>query len=371
MGKNTKIKSKKSSSTSGGSTKLILLFFVVVIGVIAFYKRHDILLFLTGSQRTINATEVKLVIPDDLSIDSLAGFLVHKKILQDKQGFVRQMSKLQLTEKDIDGGKYAVLSGTKVNDLIDGMRRMSNGHGKNELKVAVLFNRCRFIEDIGKNISLCIQADSASIVDYIKSPVTLRAYNFTVEQIPALFIPKQYEMYYDTNAEEFVAYMAEEFKSFWTEERKQKVKDIGLKFPSQAVTLASIVYSEQSKVKDEWPVIAQLYLNRVRTGMKLQSDPTFKFCWGTQLDKEQRLTGVHRAITCKYNTYQIQGLPPGPICLVGEEVIDAVLNPDKNNYLFMCAQTNYTGRHDFTASDVQHMKNAAVYQKWLKAQIKK
>lgn len=328
-------------------------------------------MFLTGSNRTINTSEVKVIIPDGLSVDSLAGFLVAKNILEDKKGFIRQMEKLQLKAEDLDGGKYAVLSGTKVNDFIDGMRKMDNGHGKNELKVKVVFNRCRFIEDIGKNISLCIQADSASLVSYIKRPSTLLQYNFTLEQIPALFIPKEYEMYYDTNAEEFVAFMAEEFKRFWTEDRKQKVRDIGLKFPSQAVTLASIVYSEQSKVKEEWPIIARLYLNRININMRLQSDPTFKFCWGTKLDKVQRLTGEHRAISCKYNTYQIYGLPPGPICLVGEEVIDAVLNPDKNNYLFMCAQTNFTGKHDFTASDVQHMKNAAVYQKWLKEQLKK
>ena len=371
MAKNTKKKKQKSSSVSGGLKYIIIIAVLAVVGYLAYVKRNDILLFLTGSNRTSNTSEVKIIIPDGLSTDSLAGFLVSKNILDDKKGFVRQMEKLQLSASDLDGGKYAVLSGTKVNDFIDGMRRMENGHGKNELKVKVVFNRCRFIEDIGKNISLCIEADSASIVDYIKSPKALRQYNFTQEQIPALFIPKEYEMYYDTDAEEFVSIMAEEFKKFWTEERKQKVRDIGLKFPSQAVTLASIVYSEQSRVKEEWPIIARLYLNRVNIGMKLQSDPTFKFCWGTKLDKEQRLTGIHRAIACKYNTYQIQGLPPGPICLVNEEVLDAVLNPDKNNYLFMCAQTNYTGKHDFTASDVQHMKNAAIYQKWLKEQIKK
>ncbi len=327
-------------------------------------------MFVIGSQRTINKTEVKIVIPDDLSIDSLAGFLVAKNILEDKKAFIKQVNNLQLSASDLDGGKYAILSGTKINDLIDGMRKMENGHGKNELKVALVFNRCRFIEDIGMNIGRCIQADSAEIVNYIKNPNTLRQYNFTLEQMPAMFIPNKYEMYYDTNAEEFVAFMAEEFKAFWTEERKQKVREIGLKFPSQAVTLASIVYSEQSRVKEEWPIIARLYLNRIEKGMKLQSDPTFKYCWGTKLDKEQRLTGIHRSIDCNYNTYKIQGLPPGPICLVGEDVIDAVLNSPKNDYLFMCAQTNFTGKHDFTASDVQHMKNAAIYQKWLKEHLK-
>ncbi len=328
-------------------------------------------MFINKSQRTINTKEVKIIIPDSLTIDSLAGFLVAKEIISKKEMFIQHVDRLQLEAKDLDGGKYVVLSKTLINDLIDGFRKMENGHGKAEVKVVVFFNRCRFVEDIGANISKCIAADSASLVDFITLPSTLNQYNFTKEQILALFIPKKYEMYYDTYAEEFVAFMAEEFKQFWTSERKQQIIALGLNYPSQLVTLASIVYSEQSKVKEEWPIIAKLYLNRIQKGMKLQSDPTFKYCWGNELDKEQRLTGKHRAIECPYNTYQIKGLPPGPICLVSQEVLEAVLRPDNNNFLFMCAQTNFTGKHDFTASDIQHMKNAAVYQKWLKNHLKK
>lgn len=349
------------------------IFFIIFIGVVislAYFNRAEIKLFFYGNLKTVNLTEVRLLITEDLSPDSLAAFLVSKGVLSNKKEFLKEVEEQGLTEEAFDAGKYAILTGTKISNLVDGFSRGENGHGKAELKVRVIFNRSETIEDIGMNISKCIMADSVSIVKFIQSPQTLSKYGFTIQQIPALFIPDEYEMYYDTDAGEFVEFMAEQFRNYWTEERKDKIKAVGLNSPSQVATLASIVYSEQGKVPAEWPVIAKLYLNRLAMGMKLQSDPTFKFCWGDKLSNTQRLTGAHRNIDCEYNTYKINGLPPGPICIVPIKVIEAVLNPDTNNYLFMCAKPNYTGEHDFTRSDVEHVRNAAIYHKWLSSEGK-
>jgi UPF0755 protein len=129
--------------------------------------------------------------------------------------------------------------------------------------------------------------------------------------------------------------------------------------------VASIVYSEQSRDTEEWPIIAKLYLNRLNIGMKLQSDPTFKYCWGDELDGVERLLNKHKNIDCPYNTYLYSGLPPGPICVPPAEVVDAVLNPADVNYLFMCGKPGGQG-HNFAVSNSQHERNAAVYRKWLK-----
>ncbi len=345
--------------------RIVIIGFLVAGAALIYLKRNEIKQFLFGGQRTINTTEIKLLISEDLSADSLAGFLVSKGVLESKKVFLKEVDKQSLTEEQFDAGKYVILSGTKISDLVHGFSRGENGHGIAEQKVKVIFNRCKTVEDIGMNISKCILADSASIVDYIRSPKTLEKYQFTSQQVPALFLPAEYELYYDTDAEMFVSFMADEFKSYWTDDKKAKLKEIGLSYPSQAATLASIVYSEQGRISSEWPIIARLYLNRVQKGMKLQSDPTFKFCWGNELDGVQRLKAKHRDIDCDYNTYKIQGLPPGPICIVPAKVIDAVLNPAKNNYLFMCAKPDYSGEHNFTHSDVTHVKNASEYQKWL------
>lgn len=347
--------------------KKIAIIVVVLCAGFAYMNRVALKDFFMG-QRTINSSEVKLLLEDDYSLDSLATILVAKEIISLEDDFIKEATKQGLSDTSFDAGKYVVLSRTKISDLVSGFVKTENGHGKAEIKVNVIFNRCETIEDIGMNISKCIQADSSSIVDYIQSDVALQKYQFSEAQIPALFLPSSYEMYYDTDAEEFVAFMAEKFKEFWNESRMNQLKEIGLNYPSQAVTLASIVYSEQSKVKEEWPIIAKLYLNRLNTGMKLQSDPTFKFCWKGELEGVNRLLAKHRSIDCPYNTYKYVGLPPGPICITPSEVIDAVLNPASVDYLFMCAKPDYSGAHNFTKSDVQHVKNATEYQQWLSTQ---
>lgn len=220
-------------------------------------------------------------------------------------------------------------------------------------------------------VSKCIAVDSASLMAYLMNGSTLEKYGFTWEQFPAMFIPNTYKMYYDTDAMAFTQRMAREFKLFWTQDKTAKLKSLGLTSPSQLTTLASIVYAEQSRIAEEWPTIAGLYLNRIRTGMKLQSDPTFKFCWGDKLEGVQRLLAVHRSIVCPYNTYLIKGLPPGPINLPEAVVLDAVLHAPKVNYLFMCAKPDYSGRHNFAVSGTEHLENARVFQNWLGEEQKK
>ncbi|MEY3845261.1 MAG: hypothetical protein RL293_1683, partial [Bacteroidota bacterium] len=243
--------------------------------------------------------------------------------------------------------------------------------GNAEVEVEVTFNNCRDIYQMAGKVSKCIDVDSTELIAYLQSGATLSKLGFTVEQLPALFIPDSYQMYWDSNEEAFVDRMAKEFKNFWTTERKNSLSKIGLDSPSQAVTLASVVYSEQSVNSDEWPIIAGLYLNRVKQGIRLQSDPTFKFCWGDQLKGVQRLLEVHRNIDCPYNTYKINGLPPGPICLPSPKVVDAVLNRADVDYIYMCAKPDYSGRHNFAVSGAEHMRNADAFQSWLAAELRK
>ncbi|PWL24647.1 MAG: endolytic transglycosylase MltG [Fluviicola sp. XM-24bin1] len=321
------------------------------------------------SAKTINTTEARLLIKEDPTVEELVDILHAKEIISDKEEAISIAQDLQLKDDELEGGKYIIAPKGKIKDVLLGFKRGEDGKGRDEVLVNVIFNTCRDLNDVAKSVSVCIAADSASLFDYMVAPETLSKYGFTREQMPAIILPKQYEMEFDTNAEDFLAFMASKFKEFWTEERMQKLRLVGLSSQSQAVTVASIVYSEQGKVQDEWPIIAGLYLNRVKKGMKLKSDPTFKFCWGHELDNVQVLTGKHRDIDCPYNTYKINGLPPGPICITPAKVVDAVLNRADVDYIYMCAKPDYSGEHNFTASDTQHIKNAKAYQKWIRTQI--
>ena len=344
--------------------KIIFIGFAIVLIVGGVY-RGKIKRYFSEDTRTINKKEVKILFRKDPTLIELASILEEKEIVKNKQEVIDFVIDNGIDSTQFVAGKYIILSKTQRNILVNGFVKGENGHGIAEKKVKVTFNNCPTIEAMAKNISECILADSASIVDYVYLPTTLTTYNFTKEQIPALFLPQEYEMYFDTDAEHFVSFMANEFKLFWNSERLAKMKTIGLSSQSKVATLASVVYSEQSKDNDEWSIIAKLYLNRLDKGMKLESDPTFKFCWGDKLKGVDRLLYKHRDIDCPYNTYLYNGLPPGPIYITPSKVIDAVLNPSQDNYIFMMAKPG-GGGHNFAVTNAQHERNVAVYRKWYK-----
>lgn len=314
--------------------------------------------------KTKNDKTVNVPISGGKTLDQIAADLKDKGVINNVDFFLSVAKDKELTDKNIEPGMHAIPSGTSINDLCNALKS-----GAFEVEVVVTFNNCKTIHDLAEKVSKCLDIESADLESYIMDGETFEKYDFTAETIPALFIPNSYRMFYDTDKVQFVQRMADEFKKFWTAERMAKLKQVGLSSPSQAVTLASIVYGEQSKNASEWPIIAGLYLNRLNTGMRLQSDPTFKFCWGDQLDTVQRLTYEHRNRDCPYNTYLHDGLPPGPIYLPPSEVVDAVLNRDDNDYLYMCAQPNYDGLHNFTKDYSVHAKNAAEFQKWLASEL--
>ncbi len=352
---------------SKGRKILIGLAGVALVGVIFGWKH--ISAYLDGMTKTSNTKTERYILNEERTLDEIAIDLKNKKIIDDIASFTGLAEYKGLTNKDFAGGMYEIEAGTSYRNLINGFIKMQSGQGVAEKPVKVTFNNCNTIYDLAGKVSHCIEADSATLVRTILSGNTLSKYDFTVETVPALFLPNTYEMYYDTDADQFIARMAEEFKKFWNPERMQKLKTIGLKSPSQAVTLASVVYGEQGKNPSEWPIIARLYLNRVNTGMRLQSDPTFKFCWGDQLKGVQRLTYEHRNKDCPYNTYLHDGLPPGPISLPPTAVVEAVLNPDNNNYIYMCAQPNYDGLHNFASDYATHDRYAKEFQAWLAGEL--
>ena len=344
-----------------GSKKLIIIGVLLVIGVVTLVVGWTPIM--SRLTKTINDKTVNVPVNNKLTLAQVGALLQEKKVIDDVDFFLSVAESKGLTDKNIEPGMHAFPAGTSYKDVCNALKS-----GAFEIEVVVTFNNCKTIADLCEKVSKCLMIDQAELETYILSDETCNKYGFNVQTIPALFIPNSYKMYYDTDKEAFVQRMADEFKSFWTADRMAKLKKVGLNSPSEAVTLASIVYGEQSKNEQEWPIIAGLYLNRLNTGMRLQSEPTFKFCWGDELDGVQRLTYEHREKDCPYNTYLHDGLPPGPISMPPAGVVDAVLNRDNNDYLYMCAQANYDGLHNFTKDYSVHAKNATEFQNWLAQQ---
>jgi UPF0755 protein len=254
-------------------------------------------------------------------------------------------------------GKYQLKEGMTNYDLIKLFKS-----GKRE-EVKLTFHYARTIYHLAGKLHGKLEADSTAFANFWSNTSKMKElYGVEKEQIPMIFIPNTYNFYWNTNAKEFTDKVFKEYEKFWNEDRKAKAKNLGLS-PTQVVTLASIVQSEQSKYSDEWPIIAKLYLNRIKAGMMLQADPTVIYAMGDFTIT--RVLEKHLSFDSPYNTYLHTGLPPGPIMITEGNCIDAVLNPDNNDYIYMCAKEDFSGRHNFTASYSEHEKNASKYRKAL------
>ena len=352
------------------SKKVILTIIVCIVVVGGILILPKVSLFLASRKGSVNKEAKEFYIRSITSLERLTEDLAYQGIIDDSDAFFSVGEYKGLNEDNIALGKYLIEPGTAYKTILNGFKLNEAGNGNGEVEVEVTFNNCRDIRVLGGKLSKILLLDSADFVTTLEDAKSLESFGMTKEEIPTMFLPNTYKMYFDTDEKDFIERMSNEFKRFWNNERLTKLNSIGLNKPSEAVTLASIVYSEQGRISEEWPVIAGLYLNRIKQGIKLQSDPTFKFCWGDKLEGVQRLLNVHRDIDCIYNTYKIVGLPPGPICIPPTETVDAVLNRDQNDYIFMMAKPDNSGRHDFTVKYSDHERLAKIYQNWLANRIK-
>lgn len=267
------------------------------------------------------------------------------------------LAELRNLKGNIYPGRYTFKKGMSYNDLVIYLRT-----GKID-EVTITFNNVRNLNQLAEKLAEQIEPSVEELKAVLVSPSVAEGYGYQRNTFISVFIPNSYKMYWNTTAQEFVDRMVKEHKRFWNAERLAKAKKINLT-PVEVSTLASIVQSEQNLFPEEWPVIAGLYLNRLRKGMKLQSDPTVVFAWGEFGLK--RIYYKHLKIDSPYNTYKYSGLPPGPIRVPSPKVLDAVLNYQKHDYIFMCAKPAFAGKHNFAKTNREHEINAQKYRLFLK-----
>jgi len=229
-------------------------------------------------------------------------------------------------------------------------------------------NQIRNREQLAGRLGQVLLIDSVRIMQRLDDPAYLKQFGLNLQTAVCLFIPDTYEMYWTVSVDELFARMYKEYQTYWNEDRLQKAQQLGLT-PVQVSTLASIVASETYKA-EEHPTIASLYLNRLRKGMPLQACPTVIFATGDF--SMHRVLKQHLNMDSPYNTYKYLGLPPGPIRLTSAATMDAVLNAPKTDYLYMCANPDWTFTHVFSTTYAQHQLVAVQYRRELnKRKIKK
>ena len=234
-------------------------------------------------------------------------------------------------------------------------RRIKNGVQDG---IRFTFNNVRTLDEWTQRWGDTFMDGPGNMRKALKDSTICAKYGKTPETIACLLMPDTYEFYWNISPEKMLDRMFDYYNEFWTAERKAKAERLGLT-PDEVATVASIVEEETVKA-DERGKVARLYLNRYQQGMRLQADPTVKFAIGDFSIK--RITVPMTQINSPYNTYRVDGLPPGPIRLPEKSTIDAVLDAPQHDYLYMCARPDFSGYHDFTRDYKSHLDNAHRYQ---------
>jgi UPF0755 protein len=232
---------------------------------------------------------------------------------------------------------------------------------KEQTPVKVVIPSTRNFGQLSKAISEQLIFDSLSIQEFFESTIYINQLGYTKEAFPTIIIPDTYEFYWNVKPEQFMIRMMKERKKFWNKERLAKAEAIGLT-PEQVATLASIV-DEETNNDAEKPIVAGLYINRLKRNIPLQADPTVKFALGDFARKRILLADLE--VESPYNTYKNAGLPPGPIRIATKAGIESVLNYAKHNYIYMCAKEDFSGTHNFATTLSEHNANARRYQEAL------
>ncbi|WP_396176892.1 endolytic transglycosylase MltG [Flavobacterium sp.] len=339
--------------------KKILVYFSLVVVVAASIYGYMLYRNIFSPNTRFAEKEIFVYIPTDAD---------YNKVLEIVSPYITDIERFKMTAEkksyttNVKPGRFLFKKDMNNNDLIVALR--------NNVPLNLAFNNQERLEDFAGRIGSQIEADSTSLMQSFTDETFLKEQNMTRENVLSLFIPNSYEFFWNTSADKFRDRMAKEYRKFWTPERLEKAKKQNLT-PLEVTALASIVHKETVK-SDERPKVAGVYLNRLERGIKLEADPTVIFAVKNNANdftlEIKRVLYKDLETDSPYNTYKYAGLPPGPIAMPDVTALDAVLNPEKHNYIFFCASVTNFGYHEFAVTAAQHEVNRQKYVAWISKQ---
>lgn len=329
---------------------------LLIMGVMALYVYNT--MFVPNT--SFNEDSIVITIPTKSTYSEV--ITIVEPYIDDLDSF-EALARQKKYSNNVKAGRYRIKRDMTNNAIINTIRSQN-------IPVTVSFNNQNSLELLAARIAVQIEADSSDLLKTMIDTLVLNKYGYTKATALGMYLPNSYEFFWNTNSEQFIERMHKENQKFWNEERLSKAGNIGMT-PNEVVTLASIVY-EESKVKEEQPIVAGVYLNRLKIGMPLQADPALKFA-AYQLPKYEntvirRVLNEHKNIDTPYNTYMYRGLPPGLIAMPDLSAIDAVLNSVNHDYLYFAADPNRLGYHRFAKTLAEHNRNARAYHRYLDSQ---
>jgi len=386
-------------------TKVVIVSLIIIgLAVLTYHKyKEEIIVFWELDKlkddnseyyyKTDKLERREITIPNDSDIDDVIDLLNKNGELKG----VKQFKALADVKKYTNNIVYGtiILKGRRysIDELINSLKIK-----KRETTNLQILENIRLIEDMIVLLEDSVGYKRGELKSYLETSNFLQTNDLTMETLPAFFIPNTYELYSDISVEEFLNKMSVEYQKFWNPERESKLNTLNLNLHHELILdsipdfdinqqtqspdikkqinkliesvkfskidvsiLASIIEEEQDRRIEERPIIAGLYLKRIKDGMKLQSDPTVIFA-----NNDFTITRVlknHLKYASPYNTYIHNGLPPGPICIPSINSIDAVLNAEPNDYIFMCGKGDGSGLHNFAITLREHNNNKKIFKR--------
>lgn len=301
-----------------------------------------------------------LYVPTGTDMTGLKKLLTENGIIKNTFYFDKIRTLKRVHFVDVKPGRYRIKDKSSLLELI---RQLKHG---NQEPVKFTVSKLRTKQDLAGRIGRYLECDSSTAITYLLSNDSLKKWNLDTNIVMTNIIPDTYFINWNESFNTFMKRMVAEKNRFWDSTRLNKAAAKNLT-PEQVYIIASIVEEETNKASDKGN-IAGVYLNRYKSGMKLQADPTVKYALRDFGIK--RVLFKHLQHPSDYNTYYSKGLPPGPICTPSQQTIDAVLDAPKNGYLFFVAKPDFSGYSNFAENYKQHMVFARAYQKALDSLIK-
>jgi UPF0755 protein len=298
------------------------------------------LVALAACTPTPHGTPVRVIVPRGSSFAAATDSLNHAGLVRFPI-FFRVYARFKKEDRNIKPGTYLLKHGTPWPDIVNAL---NGGHGLvNTITIPEGFGLVQIVPLLAETLHVPVDSVNAAVRD---SAMRARV-GATAETLEGYVFPDTYAFPIGTTAREAVLEMVKRFEREWKPAWNTQLAAIGLD-RNKAVTLASIVERE-AKRPEERPVIAAVYLNRLRSGMLLQADPTVQFALGRHTP---RVLLKDLETDSPYNTYKYPGLPPGPIASPGGPSLLAALNPAKVDYLYFVAAPD--GHHEFRKTLSEH-----------------
>ena len=280
---------------------------------------------------------------------SIADSLTVKGIVRSKALFVF-VAKVSGGISRLQVGKYVFHEGISNDEIYSSMRG-----GKGSL-IAVTVPEGLQARQQARLFGKTLGLDSARFMELVRDPDFISSLGIDGPSLEGYLLPDTYNFTWQHDEKDVIRRLVEEFHQFYNDSLQAREKSLGWT-TNQVVTLASIVEGE-TRVAGERPVIAGVYLNRLRKGMRLEADPTIQFIIE---DGPRRVYYGDLKIENPYNTYLHSGLPPGPVNSPGRASILSTLYPSVHRYLYFVA--NGSGGHWFSQTFAEHQHYVKMFRR--------